>query len=154
MKTYVHKTGDSMKSWVVKIDQGSQTFTLGFTGNKKGALWYKKMLDKAFNNYEYEVLNKKKLSHKIIDKSYSVLVCDCNSTEHQILIYQEDDLPNGRKEVNLFFNLITYNNIFKRIIAAIKYIFGCKSKYGQWDCIIVSKDNYMPLKKLVEFIEN
>ena len=82
----------------------------------------------------------------------AVLLCDCGSAEHQILIHMDKD--DGYREVILSPHLVTYRNIFKRIKVAVRYIFGYKCKYGSWDSIIVSERNYLPLKKAVEFIEN
>lgn len=79
----------------------------------------------------------------------TILICDCHSPEHQILIYKDDEY----REVTLCPHIITYRNIFKRILVAIKYVFGYKTKYGAWDSIIISKNNYLPLKEIVDFIE-
>ena len=80
-----------------------------------------------------------------------ILMCECVSAEHQILInFSEDEFG---KTVYLDPHLVTYNNFFKRVIVGFKYMFGYKSKYGQWDEIILTKDNYKPLKDVVEFLE-
>ena len=81
-----------------------------------------------------------------------LLICECKSAEHQLLIrYFEDDLGS---DVYLEPHLVTHNNFFKRIVVAFKYIFGFKSKYGTWDEMVVNKYNYQPLKNIIEFIEN
>lgn len=85
--------------------------------------------------------------------SSAVLLCDCGSAEHQIIIHKDKDFSEGYREVILCPHLITYRNIFKRIWVAIKYILGYKCKYGAWDNIIVSKQNYLPLKEAIEFLE-
>lgn len=83
----------------------------------------------------------------------TVLLCDCGSAEHQIIIHKDKDFSDNYREIILCPHLITYRNIFKRIWVAIKYIFGYKCKYGAWDSIIVSKQNYLPLKEAIEFLE-
>lgn len=83
----------------------------------------------------------------------TVLICDCGSAEHQIIIHKDKGFSEGYREVILCPHLITHRNIFKRILIAIKYIFGYKCKYGAWDSLIVSKQNYLPLKEVVEFLD-
>ena len=99
---------------------------------------------------------KLKIDDKILEKSNvnmspSLLLCECFSPEHQVVIYKDES--DGNKQISLCFHLVTYKNIFKRIWVAIKYIFGYKSKYGEWDSVIITKRNYLPLKESVEFIE-
>ncbi len=84
-----------------------------------------------------------------------VLICACNSSEHQLVIHFLDyngEIPNY-KEVVISPHLVTYRNIFKRIRVAIKYIFGYKSKYGHWDSIIINDQNYSILKEAINFLE-
>lgn len=82
-----------------------------------------------------------------------VIFCSCGSAEHQLLVWHDDEFADGYREVGLQPHLVTYQNIFKRIFVAIRYIFGYRSKYGHWDSIIIDSTNYLPLKRAVEFIE-
>ena len=70
------------------------------------------------------------------DRETMAVICDCGDCEHQLILYhnKEEDL----EEYFLEIHLVTYENIFQRILAAIKYIFGYKSKYGDWDSIIIT----------------
>jgi hypothetical protein len=79
-----------------------------------------------------------------------ILLCECGSCEHQIIIHKDTD---EIKTVVLRTHLVTYKNIFKRSWVAIKYIFGYKSKYGHWDSMIITKNNYQPLKDAINFID-
>lgn len=83
----------------------------------------------------------------------SLLVCSCENPEHQIIFYKDKNFSDDYREVLLSLHLTNYRNIFKRILVSIKYIFGYESKYGVWDTIIITKDNYFPLKDAVNFIE-
>jgi hypothetical protein len=58
-----------------------------------------------------------------------VFICKCNSTEHQIVFW----LDKGEKEISVQIHLKHYNNIIKRIWVAVKYVFGYRSRYGDWD---------------------
>ena len=74
-----------------------------------------------------------------------ILVCDCNSTEHQLVImYDEED--------NLDYVHINLNRIsfWKRI----KYLFGYQCKYGAFEEVILSKKHLSQLKDLVNKLEN
>lgn len=75
----------------------------------------------------------------------AVLVCDCNSTEHQMVIYHDE-------EDKLFYchiHLVHYG-FWRRLKAAIKYLFGYHSKYGQWDELILSKNHLPQLRAIVD----
>lgn len=72
-----------------------------------------------------------------------VLICACNSTEHQIVLHldQED------KVIYCHIHLTSYQSFFKRLWVGIKYIFGYKCKYGHWDEFII---NHEHSDKLIE----
>lgn len=64
----------------------------------------------------------------------NILVCECGSTEHQIVIYHDVE----EKEVYCHIHLSDVP-FFKRLIRGIRYIFGYKCKYGHWDEFIFNK---------------
>jgi hypothetical protein len=82
-----------------------------------------------------------------------IIICDCTSSEHQIVVRFDKDFSDKYREVFLDIHLITYKNIFKRIWISVKYICAYKCRYGHWDEIIITKDNYKPLKKIIKFLE-
>jgi hypothetical protein len=41
-----------------------------------------------------------------------------------------------------------------RIWVAIKYVFGYRTRYGEWDSIIIDKDNYHILTKELSKIKD
>lgn len=62
-------------------------------------------------------------------EKHQILICNCNSAEHQIIIYHEE-------EENLFHCSIHLNQslgFWKRLVLGVKYIFGYHCKYGNWD---------------------
>jgi len=67
----------------------------------------------------------------------SLLLCECGSCEHQIVIQKEISEEDCR-DVTFWFHLITHQGFLKRVLVALKYIFGYKSKYGNWDCLIIT----------------
>lgn len=73
------------------------------------------------------------------------IVCECFSSEHQFhFIHDPED-----DTVYLETHLVQYNNFFKRLWIGLKYAFGYKCRYGNFDCTIVPKEEK---KKLVEFL--
>jgi hypothetical protein len=77
-----------------------------------------------------------------------IFICECYSTEHQLVIKHDPD----EKYHNLYLNvhLITYKNIFKRIWVSLKYIFGYKCRYGHWDEFIFNKKD---AERLIEILK-
>lgn len=65
-----------------------------------------------------------------------LLRCKCHSNEHIIIVdyFEEDD------EFYIDIHL-TPLSFFERIIHAIKYIFGYRSKYGDFDTIILGSED-------------
>jgi hypothetical protein len=71
--------------------------------------------------------------------------CDCSSQEHTLGIEFDTD----EKEVCFHVQLCQYRNIFQRIVVAVKYVFGYKSKYGHWDTTLMNEEKFMDLYNLM-----
>ena len=67
------------------------------------------------------------------------VLCDCKSPEHQMVLTKGIDNKWG-SFISVEFHLVTYRNIFKRVWVAVKYIFGYRSRYGEWDDILINTD--------------
>lgn len=78
-----------------------------------------------------------------------ILLCDCFSAEHQIIVNYDKE----NKLVYFSVHLITYQNIFKRIWVAVKYVFGYTSKYGHWDSVILNEQDKDKIQKIVDVLE-
>lgn len=77
------------------------------------------------------------------------VVCDCQSPEHTLrFMYDEEE-----KELYTEVYLNQYRSFFKRVYVAIKYIFGYTSKYGHWDCTMISKPKADKLKAFLSSME-
>lgn len=75
------------------------------------------------------------------------MICECNSLEHQVIFwYDEED-----KILYCEPHLTTHKNFFKRLWHSLKYIFGYKSKYGSWDSTLFKDED---LKKLKKHLDN
>ncbi len=77
----------------------------------------------------------------------ALIVCECGLSEHQFLLalYEWGD------EVEVFMepHLATYQNFFERVKTAIRYVFGYRCKYGEWDCVELGEKQ---LQQMLDFI--
>lgn len=77
-----------------------------------------------------------------------LFICECNSIEHQIVMsYFKDE-----KEVYCSVHLIPERNVFKRIIHAVKYVFGHRSVYGDFDEFIFNPKDADRLQSVVDHL--
>jgi hypothetical protein len=82
----------------------------------------------------------------------NIIICDCGNNEHQFIISSYSDSHSW--ELYLEPHLTNYKNVFQRILYGIKYIFGYKSKYGAFDCVIISRDKAQQMcEKILEDIQ-
>lgn len=70
------------------------------------------------------------------EKDSKILVCACHNIEHQIMIYKDEDEKEGFLTIHL-----KHDGLWKRIKNAIKYIFGYKSMYGDFDEFFFKKEH-------------
>ena len=78
-----------------------------------------------------------------------ILICECGSIEHQIIIRLDEEENVAYCAIHL-----VHYGFWRRVKAGFKYIFGYKSKYGQWDEFIFSQDHANQLRELSEFLIN
>lgn len=72
-----------------------------------------------------------------------VMICECNSLEHQIVFWYDEEDGFLWCEPHL----VTRKGFLSRLWYGIKYAFGYKSCYGSWDSIIIKKEDMIKLKK-------
>jgi hypothetical protein len=75
--------------------------------------------------------------------------CSCSSSDHVFRMgFDYDD-----KDAWLEVQLVQYENIFKRIWKAIKYILNKDCKYGHWDCTLMQRNEIKELRdELTSFL--
>ena len=76
----------------------------------------------------------------------NILICECNSTEHQIVI----DYNKENKIAYCYIHLITHKSFLKRLWVGLRYAFGYKCKYGNWDEFILNKKHVKQLNKIIK----
>lgn len=74
-----------------------------------------------------------------------VIICECNSPEHQFILRKDDT------DVYLEVHLSNSNTIWQRMVHAVKYVFGYKCKYGNFDAVLISERNK---ERIVKFLTN
>lgn len=79
-----------------------------------------------------------------------VLICECSSVEHQIAFTycseeREDILDESgaiyEDCMDVSIHLNDYNGFFRRVWVAIKYVFGYRSRYGDWDSFMMNPED-------------
>lgn len=79
-----------------------------------------------------------------------ILICDCSSAEHQMVLRFDDDKELGRMvyvEIHLV-PLVWY----KRLWLGLKYIFGYKCCYGNFEEMVLSPKHAYQVYKLWAFL--
>lgn len=84
-----------------------------------------------------------------MDKTEDILLCECSSDEHQIILRSFDN----DNEIYCSIHLTTQSSFFKRLWIGLKYAFGYKSKFGHWDEFILSKKHIEKLNWIIKKIE-
>lgn len=81
-------------------------------------------------------------------KENEILVCACHSTEHQIVIQKDE-------EDNLLYCSIHLSPLpwYERLINGIKYIFGYRCCYGDFDEFVFNQSHIQYLKEMIKFLE-
>ena len=82
--------------------------------------------------------NQNKAKDTSLDEIY---ICCCHSQEHQFHLWAEK----GFDLISITISLTNYKNFFKRILVAIGYVFGYKSRNGNFDSISLTKEDAISL---------
>ena len=77
----------------------------------------------------------------------AVLICDCSSREHQIIIEHDNEDNLTYCHIHL-----VKHGFWRRLKAGLKYIFGYKCRYGQWDEFILKPEHANHLRELSELL--
>lgn len=91
----------------------------------------------------------------VIKEQRETLICQCHSIEHQISfnwVEYEGIESELEKEVYMDVHL-TPLSFWQRLKHGIKYIFGYRSMYGDFDEFIFKKEDAYKLEKVVEFLK-
>lgn len=90
------------------------------------------------------------LVNYLADMIKEFFICQCNNTEHQLVFkYFENDIGG---DVYVEVHLVP-DSFWNRIKNAIKYIFGYRSKYGDFDEFIFKKEDANKLQSVVDYLK-
>ena len=93
---------------------------------------------------DYQIM--RNINDKVGTKA-TVLICDCSSREHQIIIEHDNEYNLTYCHIHL-----VKNGFWRRLKAGLKYIFGYKCRYGQWDEFILKPEHANQLRELSELL--
>jgi len=82
---------------------------------------------------------------KVKDNKTYYFQCECSSQDHTVGISFDAE----EKEVTLHTQLAQHNNIFKRLVLAVKYVLGQTPSYGHWDTTMMNEEKFMDLYNLM-----
>ena len=90
-----------------------------------------------------------------MEKEIELLICECDSTEHQIiLLYDEDEDKDGNIIPTCYAHIhLAKISFWRRIIYAVKYLFGYQSRYGAFEEFIFNPKDAPKLQELVDYLK-
>ena len=81
-----------------------------------------------------------------------LFICQCGDPSHQFIISADKETTEGACAF-VSVHLNREHNVFKRIWTAIKYIFGTRCIYGDFDEVIINPNAADRLQKVVDFLK-
>ena len=84
-------------------------------------------------------------------KIEELVICQCHNAEHQLMFRAEDIDETGEKWVFVDFHLCPIP-FWKRLWHGLKYIFGYRCKYGDFDEVVLSKEHADKLQRVVDYL--
>ena len=79
-----------------------------------------------------------------------IFICECNSYSHQAFFWWD----NEDLQLYVTIHLITHKNFFKRLFHGLKYAFGYKSNFGDWDEFLFKSEDEKKLRDYLEISKN
>ena len=79
------------------------------------------------------------------------LICQCSSMEHQFsFMWIEDKELEGEVYMEIHLAKLSF---WDRLKHGVKYIFGYRCRYGDFDEVTLKKEDVHKLEKIVEFLK-
>ena len=82
------------------------------------------------------------------DEHSAIVSSSCGWNENGICISWYEDIDNW--EAMFSFHLKSYGSVFRRIWTAVRYIFGYRCRYGDWDEVLL---DVRTSRDLIEFLQ-
>ena len=74
-----------------------------------------------------------------------IFICECKSLEHLVAFWYDTE----DEAIYIEPRLMTHRNFFKRLWVGVKYIFGYKSRFGEFDELILGIDSQKKLRDIL-----
>ena len=91
------------------------------------------------------------VNYYLANMKQEFFICQCNSAEQQLIFSYFTDDKFG--DVYVTVHLVP-DTFWRRIRNAIKYIFGYRSKYGDFDEFIFKKEDANKLQSVVDYLKS
>lgn len=76
--------------------------------------------------------------------------CVCHSPKHQAIFSYDPD-EKDCPELWMEIHLCHYENFFRRVWIALKYIFGYRCEYGHWDCLLLDEAKGIEVRDFINW---
>jgi hypothetical protein len=87
-------------------------------------------------------------------KERDIVICACNSTEHQMVVsYSEDEFDGVTYPTIYLHTHLTKRPFWQRVSYGLKYIFGYQCRYGAFDEFILNPDDVTGVEKIVKYLK-
>lgn len=110
----------------------------------------RKNIDPNFNAVEALIQLFDKESKMNFNTKEHFIVCACRDLEHMMRFQYFADDEDIERIIYFETHLRTWRNIFRRYWEAVKYLWGYKSRYGEFDEVLMDKEE---VKKLVDYLQ-
>jgi hypothetical protein len=88
-------------------------------------------------------------------KKPEIFICECHSTEHQIVFYFDEDDYLGRVHSIVYVHInLNKKKFWERLLYGIKYIFGYRCRFGAFDEFILNPDDADRLQEVVDYLRD
>jgi hypothetical protein len=84
------------------------------------------------------------------DNKKEIILCECNSTDHQMVFLYSDDDGFPMVYVHTHLNKLPF---WSRVKYGIKYIFGYKSRYGAFDEFIINPKDAKKIEDILIYLK-
>lgn len=93
-------------------------------------------------------------------KKEEIVICECHSTEHQMVFLYDDDeitFPNSDVTRNIktvyIHTHLNKHPFWTRVKYGIRYIFGYQSRYGAFDEFIINPEDVHKFEDVVKYLQ-
>lgn len=77
-----------------------------------------------------------------------ILICACHSLEHMVMFWHDKEDGLVYVEVHLY----THEGFFKRLWRGLRFAFGYRCRYGEWDSVLLDEKSVITLREFLNSI--